>query len=152
MPNPDLIFSDIIEWNLQFIWFLALFHSWENRYREVRLIACGLISSKREAVWRGEVKESFPESTLLACEFLFPSGRVLGEHRLHGEGSDGPCLHSGSPRAVCSMLRGQEWTRLWTSTQPAVAGAPRPDAHHLLWILGAPNISSLLLNIGSRSL
>ena len=66
MPNPDLIFSDIIEWNLQCIWFLALFHSWENKYSEVKLIACGLIPSKREEVWGGGVKESFPESTLHA--------------------------------------------------------------------------------------
>jgi len=70
------------------------------------LIACGLISSKREAVWRGEVKESFPESTLLACEFLFPSGRVLSEHRLHGEGSDGTCLPQWEPKGCVSYAMG----------------------------------------------
>lgn len=116
------------------------------------MIACGLISSKREAVWRGEVKESFPESTLLACEFLFPSGRVLSEHRLHGEGSDGTCLPQWEPKGCVSYAMGPGVNSTVNSTQPAVAGAPRPDAHHLLWILGAPNIPSLLLNIGSPSL
>lgn len=71
------------------------------------MIACGLISSKREeVVGAGEVKESFPESTLLACEFLFPSGRVLSEHRLHREGSDGTCLPQWEPEGCVSHAVG----------------------------------------------
>lgn len=50
--------------------------------------------------------ESFPESILLACEFLFPSGRVLSEHRLHGEGSDGTYLPQWKPEGCVSHAVG----------------------------------------------
>ena len=92
------------------------------------MIACGLISSKREeVVGAGEVKESFPESTLLACEFLFPSGRVLNEHRLHGEGSDGTCLPQWEPEG-CVSHAGQMQSVLRTENRRAGGGGGRAGA------------------------